>query len=517
MAIERASDSATDSPGDTMPPAMRRKLQQCYQHGCKLMEKDVYDYDYAHTMFAECIIRDPGNLVYVESFLTNLDRKYGGNKKGSRFPTLGGNKSALKKAAGKKNWEEVLKLGPDVLKSNPWDVPTLRAIAEACEAFDYKEVELRYLRMALDTNPKDPDVNRHCAQSLQRMGHFDQAIVCWHRVEEARKNDQEAPKMIALLQMEKTRAKAGFGPALAVGGSKPPQPKAAAAAKTTAVMPANATATTDSGRLELPEGERAAPAKPADSRMDGAADRRREVPLTPRQQLEQRLLEFPEDAAAALKLAHLHLEEERAADAERVLTKTLAASGNDLQVRERLEEVIVIKQRQRLQVAERLAEREKTDAATQLVTQLRQETTRAELDFYVVRSERYPQDLAIKHQLGLRLRRLGNLAEAAKVQLEAAQSGPHRASAYLELGECLQTLKQYPKAFEAYKRAIAAAAEGDHPDLRKLATYRAGILAAGLKEFAIAEKLFQELLELDPQYKDARDRLDKIAQIRHNG
>ena len=64
-------------------------------------------------------------------------------------------------------------------------------MAEACEALEYREAELRYLKMALEANPKDPEVNRHCAKSLQRTGLFDQAIVCWHRVEEALKDDVE--------------------------------------------------------------------------------------------------------------------------------------------------------------------------------------------------------------------------------------------------------------------------------------------------------------------------------------
>ena len=35
-----------------------------------------YDVDYANEMLTECVIRDPGNLVYVEAFLDNLQRKH---------------------------------------------------------------------------------------------------------------------------------------------------------------------------------------------------------------------------------------------------------------------------------------------------------------------------------------------------------------------------------------------------------------------------------------------------------
>ena len=157
MSTDRATNVAAPTPAapsETIAPALRRRLQQLYDHGMKLMEKDKYDFDYAHTVFAECIVQDPNNLVYVESFLLNLSRKYDNNKKGARFG-LGGGKGAFKKAFSKKDWREVLRTGPDVLKTNPWDIPTLRALAEACAALDYREVELRYLKNALEAAPKD--------------------------------------------------------------------------------------------------------------------------------------------------------------------------------------------------------------------------------------------------------------------------------------------------------------------------------------------------------------------------
>ena len=142
MATDPTVAPQTPEPaGDPIPPAMRQRLQQCYQHGTKLMEKEKYDFDYANSLLSECVVRDPNNLMYVEAFLTNLDRKYDGNKRGSRLSMLGGGKSGFKKAYSKKNWGEVLKLGPDVLKSNPWEVSALRAMAEACEALDYREVD----------------------------------------------------------------------------------------------------------------------------------------------------------------------------------------------------------------------------------------------------------------------------------------------------------------------------------------------------------------------------------------
>jgi hypothetical protein len=78
-------------------------------------------------------------------------------------------------------------------------------MAKACEALHYNEVELVYLKPALDAAPKDANVNRHCARSLARMGQFDQAIACWHRVDEITGKDREAAAMISQLAEERMR------------------------------------------------------------------------------------------------------------------------------------------------------------------------------------------------------------------------------------------------------------------------------------------------------------------------
>ena len=119
--LNMESDKVTDSENgkemamesQVISPVLRRRLQQCYEHGCKLMTDGAYDYDYVHAMFLECVIKDPGNLVYVEVFLENLQRKFGDNKKGAKFKGLGG-RGPFKKAVAKGDWEQILQLGPEL-------------------------------------------------------------------------------------------------------------------------------------------------------------------------------------------------------------------------------------------------------------------------------------------------------------------------------------------------------------------------------------------------------------------
>ncbi len=492
MSSDPAPSDQHDQEAHVVSPALRRRLQQCYEHGINLTKQEKYDFDYANTLFTECVVNDPGNPVYVEAFLANLQRKYNHNKTGARFRGFGG-RGPLKKAAAALDWVEVLKLGPESLKTNPWDVYTLRAMADACAVLGYNEVELRYLKNALDANPKDAEVNRHCAKSLARMGQFDQAIACWHRVEEIKRGDKEAPEMISALTIEKTRVASGIG-----SDNMPPSTQRAR------------TVTLPSARKSQP----AAAAQESDDAAEKSAARR-EIPLTPRQRLERAIVEQPSSIENYFELADLLAGESRHSEAERVLAKALGASGNDIKVQERLEDAQTARAQHQLAIAEKRAESTGTAESAELAKQLRSDLVRRELEILARRAERYPHDREIQFQLAVRLKLSGNYAEALKQFQHAAHEPRRQAVSTLESGECLQYLKQYQKALGFYLQAAQCAA--DDPPCRTLALYRAGVLATGLKEYAQAEQLLAELAVLDPGYKDVADRLDKLRQIRDKG
>ena len=490
MSTEPASQSDSQHGDDQISPAVRRRLQECFNRGNELALGDKPDPDYANTMYTQCVVNDPGNLVYYEAFLENLQTKYKNNKKGARVKGFGG-RGPFKKVLSKKDWREVLRQGPELLKANPWDVPALRGMAQACEEFGYNEVELRLLKNALDANPKDAEVNRHCGRSLARMGQFDQAIACWHRVEELDSKDKDATKMVSLLTEDKQRVAAGLPPKSVDVKNRPRK---------------------GSGNPEEKPAEEAK-ADDQQSSDEQAQQQRREVSLTPRQKLERAIADNPEDIDAYLKLADLLQDEKRHADVERVLTKALAASGNDLKVRERLEDASFDRQRQQLAIAEKRARVEQTDQAADLAKQMRAEHNRREVEVYGARVERYPDDILLKFELAVRLKRDGNYAEAANYFLQTRDEPELKTTATLELGECFQHQKKFKKALQCYARAVDLAV--DVLELKKAALYRAGVLAVGLGELDTAEQYLRDLSKIDPSYKDLPSRLDKLNKIRH--
>jgi len=198
----------TDSSSKPLPGSnnIQERLEECYRRGLKLSSER--NFEYAHTMFAECVIGHPANVSYVEGLLRNLSTKLPGAKQ-RRISLRRGGSRKIKQAVNHKEWSKVLRLGIDLLNFNPWDVVTLGAIAQACAQLHCNESELVYLKQALDAKPKDIEINRHCARSLERMGQFDQAIACWHRIETIRGSDREAARMIAHLSDEKLKYPGG--------------------------------------------------------------------------------------------------------------------------------------------------------------------------------------------------------------------------------------------------------------------------------------------------------------------
>ena len=79
-------DEATAASPVSLTPAARQRLQQLFDHATRSAEKK--DHDYANDLFTQCVVGDPGNIVYLQSFLANLQNKYKNNKKGSKLGSL---------------------------------------------------------------------------------------------------------------------------------------------------------------------------------------------------------------------------------------------------------------------------------------------------------------------------------------------------------------------------------------------------------------------------------------------
>lgn len=484
--VSVSSEPAQDR--QPLPPAVQKRLQAFFQSATGSFAKG--DFNYASEMFERCVKGDPSNAIYTKQFLITQCKKYKDNKKGAGFtsaPKIAAYKTSLKKPVYSKDWKAVIETGLEILKLNPWDVPTLMTMADACDGLKYEDSELQYLKQALDVDPKDPEVNRKCGRTLAAMGRFDEAITCWHRVSQAKPGDEEAMRAVGDLAIEKTISQGGYE----------------GAENSTDVM--------------------ADKAAKADRRSEAVAA------LPPEQQLERAISKKPDDIGLYLELSDLHTREERFKQAEAVLERALQVSGGDVMVRERLEDAQLRTSRGHLAVAQKKAATEKTPESIELYKKMKAELNSVEMGVYRTRAERYPNNPGLKYELGLRLKRAGQFSEAIKSLQGAVEDAKRKSKTHMELGECFQQIKQYKLAMTNYEAALAAASSRDL-DERKQILYRAGYLSLALAEKYIAsndtqakdeleraEKHLNELAGLEFGYKDLPKLLDKLAKIRHKG
>jgi len=436
------------------------------------------DYDYASNMFMQCVVGDPGNLIYAQTFLGNLQKKYDNNKKGSKLAGLkgAGTKAHIKKAIGKKDWPGVVKSCCEMLKLNPRDTTALCAMATACENLDADECELFYLKSALNTNPKDAEINRLSGLALARQGDFDQAIACWHRVEQAKPDDEEARKAIADLTVEKTIHQGKYEQKIEEAGQADSSGDSSAAKQAAAIEPA----------------------------------------ISREKQLEKVIAKSPEVIENYVELAELHAGHDRLEEAEEVLNKGLQASGGgDLTVRERLEDIQLRRATRQVEIAEQRAQQVKTEEALTLAKKMKVELNNQEIEVYSSRVERNPNDGGLHFELAQRLKKAGKYNEAIQSFQAARSDVRHKAQIHLELGECFHHIKQYKLAMSNYRSSVEAAGESPTAT-KKLALYRAGVLSMGLKDWEGAEKYLTTLADADFAYKDVADRLDKLAAMRQD-
>jgi tetratricopeptide (TPR) repeat protein len=455
-----------------LSPAKRKRLQQCFERGSMLSGKG--DYDYANTMFVQCVANDPGNLIYTQNLLLNLIKKYNNNKKGARGAGLrgAGAKANVKKAQMKKDWQGVIKAGLEVLPLNPWDTQTLTDMAKACEAMELDECQIAYLKTALDANPKDIGLNRLAANAFAQTARFDEAIRCLQRIIQQRPNDQDLVREVNQMTVNKTIHKGGYEEAetsLDVSVEK----------------------------------------KAKDLRAGGT------IELTEEQQLRRDIKRHSEEVLNYSALKDYYFKKEDFAAAEAVMEEAVEATGA-VRAREELEDVQIHRAQLEVMRAKKRAESKKTDEAVSLYKRMKDELNKKELAVYIKRCERYPGDYALRYELGMRLKRIGKFQEAIEHFQQARNEAKKKASAALEAGECFQQIKQYQLAINSYKESVAMSGVFDE-EIKKLALYRAGWLCKGLKDYDSAEQLLQQLAGMEYGYKDVAKLLDELVELKAAG
>jgi tetratricopeptide (TPR) repeat protein len=483
---------------------MTTALADRYTEGMELARKA--EYDRAHRLLAECVIADPANYDFVDGLLLNLARKV--RQRGASARPDGELRTAIAQAVEERDWAEVFRMGPQSLSFNPWHAPTLLALAQACAAEGFDEVELRYLQMAYEAGPGDIEINRHCARSLARMKKFDEAINSWQRVAELAPGDEEAARMAASLSIEKSRQRGEKErPPLQrehddepIAKASPSRPQPASA------QPASSAKTSKSNGRDHETGEidlsaaTSGPAIPIE--INSAANVLVEIQLTPVQKLEAAIRDYPSNPDFYVDLIPMYLEIGRDYDAERLLAKAKEVT-DDYRVRQLWEDVVMLRMSRKIALARQIAAKDNDDEAKGHLAELCRERDRFETEVFISRSLREPKNAAIRYQLGLRLRQAGKIREGIQCFSEALHDPVQKPLAALEMGRSHEELREFPEALQQYRLAAESATLPEQLEARKQALYLAAALARRIKMHQLAKRYLTELVRLDPRYKEA--------------
>ena len=402
-----------------LTPAKRKRLQQAFEAANNQMRQGQHDY--AHELFTQCVLGDPANAAYVQSFLANLKQKYNNNKKGNNMAALTGIgvRAKVKAAVMKKDWLTALQRGLDCLKLNPWHVGTLRNLGRACNELGCLDSQLWFLKTAMEFDPKDPNVNRECAIVLKEKRQYDQAIACWHRVEQAKPGNEEAAGPSPACRWRRRSSRGGTAKG---GGAK--------------------VAAGQAGRSDAAE-------------------------LTPEQRLERDIRRNPKDLTKYVELSELYIREELFPKAAEVLRRAIQVSGGDLDIQERLEDVEMRQLRLQLAKAEQQFQQTNRDADKRHAEECKRQVFEKDLAMYQAKVERYPNNLAFKFELGVRYQVIGKYSEAI-AEFQGAQNDPRRKGlCLLGLGECFQQIKKYNLAMDHFEKALAEIPDRDIDNRKK--------------------------------------------------
>lgn len=480
---------AHSGPARGITPATRQRLEAVLARAKPCIERG--DHDYAHDLLTQCVAEDPGSLSYLQAFRSNLAKKYAGTgKKSSMFGTFvsKSGRASVAKPVAKGDWQAAFTAGCQALKKNPVDLPVLRELAHACGALGHRETQLFYLRWALELDPQDVDTNRAAGDALGAALHFDQAIACWQRVLKQKPQDEEARRAVSRLSVEQTLHQGGYDHQQLKG---------------------------EGGSPDLPA-VRVADLAVKRQAEQHAADQDAEAPELTEKQLLAAVEEDASDVASALKMSDILVGKDRPEDAEKVLRRAMKHTpADDAELLNRVEDARLRVAGLMVEAAQEKARQKRSEEVIKHAKEQVVHANQAELEVYEARTARTPGDPRLQYELGLRLKRAGRHRDAIK-SFQVARSDKRRgAEAQLQLGECFQHIQQYKLAAGSYEEAIKAIGD-DAEETRKLALYRAGVLAILVGDLDLAETRLTELAAMDFGYKDVGDRLDKIAELRKN-
>jgi len=446
-----------------------KRAALCYKRGVEAMEKQ--NWDLASEMFTVSVKFCPDKLNFRQLLRNCTCKRFKDNKTGAGTIAkmkLSGIRGRIKKAKAAKEWSEADLACEEGLTINPWDVQLNVELGEVTHARGFLDIAKFSLAFARNLDPKSREINVKLAEVLKEKGEYDEATNIWQHLYNLDRTDAEARSKMTQMQSMKTVDQGGYG---------------------------DAKSTKDTMK------DKNVFNKQKDSTAPGQS---------PELDLKHAIRKEPQQVLNYLKLADLLKRSHKYDEAREILVAGLQASGNSVDVQEQLEDVELLLMERNLESAKVEANQKGDEQARVNARQLAEELLKREVEVLNRRIERYPADLGRKYELAIRYMRMQNWPLAIPLFQKATQDPRLEVKALFNLGKCFMYDKKLSLARGQFDRAIPKLNFELDPDLFKECYYWAGRIAEEQKDFPKAEDCYGKILERDYDYKDTRERLEKL-------
>lgn len=449
------------------------------------------NHDYGIQLLMTCCKIDPSNLIYRQALRRAQKGKFKNNMRGSRFAALTSSttKARLKAAKASGDYLKVLECGEEVLVRNPWDLGAQLDMAEAADSLGLLDMAVWLLEQARQKDGSDPHLNRTLARLYERRGNFAQAIALWELVKKADPSDNEAHHKAKDLAASETISRGQYE----ASASKPREDNET-----------DAFAHDDHGTELAPVNDRVA---------------REAAPLM------AKLEQSPTDPMLYLQLAAVYTRAGRYDEARDVLRNGLGATGQHYQIQIELAEQELEPFRRNLALTEQKLEAiidgkpaspdENEAELRRIRVRLLKEINSRELDLFRLKSDRFPNDLTHRIELGLRLLRAGKTEEAITELQQARKDPRHLWRALLYLGFAFKTMHNWRLAQRNFEEALQQVPPNEETH-RKEILYQLATGHAEAGDLTKALDLGHELANIDYVYKDIGRLLEEWQQKKEN-
>lgn len=448
----------------------------CWKRSTEVALKEQWDY--AIELVSKSVLIAPENLIYRQTLRGYEYKKYNGNKKGARTGKmkLFGIRGRIKKSKITKDWKSVDRLAEEGLTINPWDAHLNANLAEACQNIGYQEIADFSYRNALESDPDNKNYLHSLSELMEERGNYTEAIGIYQKLAKLDPSNNNIKSKLNQLSADHVMQRGGYEDA-----------------KSTQEL-----------KTEY-DYDRVRPTQQTEEIGPGDS---------PEADLERAIRKDPADVDNYLNLTRLYRKKKRTKEAFELLKTAMDASGGQQTVREVMEDVELELLRNNLEIAKEAAKNSGDAAKGEISAELSGELLKKEIEIYSSRVERYPKETRLKMELATRFMRNQQFEQAIPLLQQASVDSRLECEVLVMQGECFVQVRKNDLARRQLEKAIPQINQHEQADLFKKAHYLAARLAEAAKQLDQAENHYNEILAIDYNYRDARDRLEKIQSAR---